>query len=467
MATEDMATETAPADRPAIKVEGLTKSYRVYPRSLDVLRELISRRAMHQRFDALTDVSFSIAPGQIVGIVGRNGAGKSTLLRIIAGTLDPTRGTVKRNGRIAAILQLGTGFHPELTGRQNIYLGGMCLGMTRDEISARVDEIIDFSELGRFIDWPFKTYSTGMQSRLTFATATSVDPDILIVDEALSVGDARFQRKSFERIEAFRERGRTVLLVSHAPNVIVQFCDRALLLDHGRLVATGAPREVVDRYHRLLFATEAVGTAPETGVTEGTIPNEAGPGHSTAAPPPPSPPAPAQPAPAAPLIAHYRTDGYDPVARLANLELGTGAVRIRDAAILDGDGRPSVVLESGRSYSFWMRVVATTAVAEVVPGFLIKSVRGVDLYGWDSAWARVDGLKNLHQGATYDVMLDFINALANGCYFLTLGLADPASEKIDLRLDLLQFSVTGTDGSYTTSVVNLNGRLRVPSALGQ
>jgi hypothetical protein len=164
------------------------------------------------------------------------------------------------------------------------------------------------------------------------------------------------------------------------------------------------------------------------------------------------------------LIARYRTDGYDPVARLAKVELGTGAARIQDGAILDANGRSVTVLESGGQYSFWMRVASSVPIADVVPGFLVKSVRGVDLYGWDSSWARAEGLANLVPGAAYDVMLDFTNALANGDYFLTLGLSDPTSEKLDLRLDLLQFSVTGTDRSYTTSVVNLNGRLRVGPA---
>ena len=223
----------------AIRAASLGKVFRVWRHPSDILKEALTGRRHHSEFEALRDVSFDVARGSVVGIMGRNGAGKSTLLRIIAGTLDATSGRVSVAGRISAILELGTGFHPEYSGRENVFLGGLCLGLTRAEIAARLDEIVAFAELEEFIDRPFRTFSSGMQARLTFAVATAVDPDILIIDEALAVGDARFALKSFDRVRQFRRQGKSILLVSHNINQVVSICDRALLLEKGRILRTG------------------------------------------------------------------------------------------------------------------------------------------------------------------------------------------------------------------------------------
>lgn len=250
------------AENTAIRVRGLSKMFKIYSRPADMFWELWTGKSRFKPFWALKDVSFDVQCGQVVGILGRNGAGKSTLLKVITGTLDHTEGSVSVSGRVSSILELGTGFHGEYSGRENIYLGGLMVGLTREEILHKMDWIIQFSELEDFIDQPFKTYSTGMQARLTFSTAVCIDPDILIIDEALSVGDARFQRKSFGKMEEFRKAGHTILLVSHDTNTINSFCDYAIMLEHGMVFDHGEPERISKVYYQKLFSTESAAIQP-------------------------------------------------------------------------------------------------------------------------------------------------------------------------------------------------------------
>jgi ABC-type polysaccharide/polyol phosphate transport system ATPase subunit len=233
---------------PAIRCRRLAKFYRVYPRPVDRLREVLLRRPCHQRVDALGEVSITVAAGETWGLIGDNGAGKSTLLKLLAGTVSPSAGELKLHGRVAALLELGSGFHPEFSGRRNIYLNAALLGLTEAEIRRREPEIIAFAELEEMIDRPVKTYSSGMYVRLAFAIATSVDPDILIIDEALAVGDHHFQRKCIARLMDFRRRGKTILFCSHSMYLINELCSRCLWLADGRVRQVGDAAEVVAAY---------------------------------------------------------------------------------------------------------------------------------------------------------------------------------------------------------------------------
>jgi lipopolysaccharide transport system ATP-binding protein len=237
---------------PAVSVAGVSKRYRVYARPIDRVVEMVTRRPRHRPYWALRDVSFDIARGEILGLVGRNGAGKTTLLRLLTGVTLPTTGVIDIRHRMAAILELGSGFHPEFTGRENVFLGGAVIGMDDDEIRQKYESIVEFAELGPYMDMPFKTYSLGMQARLSFSVASSVDPEILIIDEALGAGDGAFIAKCFERIRQICDSGATVIFVSHNTYLVQRLCRRAIWLDQGRIVADGDPATIVRDYEALL-----------------------------------------------------------------------------------------------------------------------------------------------------------------------------------------------------------------------
>lgn len=251
----------------AIKVENLSKCFQIYDKPRDRLLQGIMPRLQRllgthpkqycREFWALRDVSFEVNKGETIGIIGRNGSGKSTLLQMICGTLTPTSGTISTKGRVAALLELGAGFNPDFTGRENVYMNASILGLTKEEIDARLDDIASFADIGEFMEQPVKTYSSGMYVRLAFAIVSKVEPDILIIDEALAVGDAKFQLKCFRRLESIRESGTTILFVTHDASTVKSFCTRAALLDSGKLLGDGKPNEIVMQYFNLLFPKDS------------------------------------------------------------------------------------------------------------------------------------------------------------------------------------------------------------------
>lgn len=465
----------APASVPAnpapvaIRARGVGKTFHVYLKPVDVLRDLFSRSSRAIERHALSDLTFEVRRGEVVGILGRNGAGKSTLLKIIAGTLDRTAGDLEINGRITAILELGTGFHPDYSGRENIRLGGLCLGMKSEEIERKTEGIIEFSELREVIDQPFRTYSTGMQARLTFATAISVDPDILIIDEALSVGDARFQMKCFARMAELRQQGRTILMVSHDTNTITTFCDRAIVLEGGRLFTQGGSRDASAAYLRLLFGEPISPPANEPAGATASAPAEASPPaaaseDSSAIEPSAVQPPPAEPGePAIPAILGLDPGAaktVEPPRAMPHRRFGDGALEVLDYGLTDTDGRETRLLVSGGRYQFHMRAVCHSPIARVSCGFAIKDRRGTVVFGVTNV-AQSKVIESVEIGEILEIRTGLTMWLSEGDYFMNLGFSHLSGEMCDFLEDGIQFRVAGPGGIFTTAVVNLQAEYTI------
>ena len=265
----------------ALSMQSVSKYYKYYENELDRIKEIISGKPRFQKINALEDISLEVKPGEVLGVIGQNGAGKSTLLKVLSGTILPSSGNVSANGRIAALLELGASFHPEMTGKENVFLSGAIKGMSKNEIENIYDEIVAFAEIGAFINRPVKTYSSGMFVRLAFSIATHIDPEVLIIDEALSVGDGAFSRKSFDRIMDFKEAGKTILFCSHSMYQVEVLCDRVIWLEHGRIRKEGAPVGVISEYSELVRMAaprnESLGSVVQEEANEtNEVKNEAG-----------------------------------------------------------------------------------------------------------------------------------------------------------------------------------------------
>jgi ABC-type polysaccharide/polyol phosphate transport system ATPase subunit len=359
----------APPDLPgdtALAIEAVSKRYQLYERPAHRLLEGLTfgRRALHRTFWALRDVGFEVATGTTMGIIGRNGSGKSTLLQIIAGTLAPTSGRVLIRGRSSALLELGSGFNGEFTGRENVFLNGVLMGLDTAEVADRYESIVRFADIGEFIDQPVKTYSSGMLVRLAFAVAVHVEPDVLIVDEALAVGDILFQHKCIQRMQAFMRSGRTVLFVSHDVNTVKMLCDRAVLLDQGRVLEIGEADRVARAYHRLMFQHEL--SAPRPAGPVAAPPVRRLPSRTVAAAD--EPPCRFRPSP-------------DFLERVASTRFGDGRARIVNVELLNLAGEPIYYAEFDEEVLIDVHVEFHTAVERAVIGYLVRNQNGVDVVG--------------------------------------------------------------------------------------
>lgn len=423
---------------PAIDIVGLHKTFRIYRRPMDALVELVTGKTKHSESHVLNGINLSIPRGSVVGLIGRNGAGKSTLLKIIAGTLDSSAGSVAVNGRVTAILELGSGFHPDYTGRENIVMGGLCLGMSRAEIIDKTDEIISFSELDEVIDRPFRTYSSGMQARLTFSTAVSVNPDILIIDEALSVGDARFQAKSFRRIKDFRDQGKTILVVSHDVNALASICDRALILERGSIYADDTPKKITIAYQHLIFGGGAK-IRPETPASSAAE-------QSTAL----------QPEAGAPAAVSF------------SQRYGNGDAECLSWRLTGPDGQATTVIRSGEACQFCVRIRANKDIDHYSVGWVIRTRRGIEVFGITSLSANYP-VPALKTGEMIDVLFDATMWLSREDYVVTLGIASTENDqKLDFIEDAIHFKVLGPSNAFTSSIVNLEAEFSiVPASSGR
>lgn len=389
----------------AISVTNVSKKFRLFASPQDRLFEIFHpfRKRYHREFSALNGVSLDIPKGRTIGIIGRNGSGKSTLLQIIAGILQPTSGSVVVNGRVAALLELGAGFNPDFTGRDNVMLNGALLGITRDEMIARLPQIETFADIGEFFDQPVKTYSSGMFVRVAFAATIHVDPDILIVDEALAVGDAKFQHKCYEHLAALRERGITILFVTHSMALVTTYAQHAVLMDHGQLIADGEPGLIVDKYHELLFgrnssseSSQGIMTKEEIGGVNWVV-SEMGSAHSTAD------------------VCHGRRSYNKTETRFGN-----GEAKIIDYA-LQCEGLWDVVDVPFRSIlNIYVKAVFFKEIQEPAVGLCIKTVEGVYVYATNTIIMGKQ-LKPISSGEMRVFKFSFVLSISPGDYFLDLG----------------------------------------------
>ena len=341
----------------AIQVQEVSKIYKLYHKPTDRLLETfnLTQRKMHVEHYAVNEVSFSIDQGECVGIIGINGSGKSTLLKMITGILTPTNGTIAVNGRVSALLELGAGFNSEYTGLENIYLNGTMIGFTRAEIDKRLDDILKFADIGDFVYQPVKTYSSGMFVRLAFAVAININPEILIVDEALSVGDVFFQAKCYKKFEEFKNNGKTILFVSHDLSSIMKYCDRVILLNQGHKLAEGLPKEIIDLYKKILTnSTDTIAEETNKESQKGKSMKD---------------------------TMHMNPE---------MLEYGNKKAEIIDFVIFDQHNDLTNSIEKGTEFKIVMRVKFHEQIESPIFAFTFKDINGVEITGTNTLIVQSD-----------------------------------------------------------------------------
>jgi lipopolysaccharide transport system ATP-binding protein len=427
----------------AIAVKNISKAYQVYDKPQDRLRQFaltrlqkltgIKARSYYRDFWALKNVSLEVKKGDTVGIVGRNGSGKSTLLQIICGTLKPTSGEISINGRIAALLELGSGFNPEFSGRENIFLNGSILGVSEDELTARFDDIVTFADIGEFIDQPVKAYSSGMAVRLAFAVAINISPDILIVDEALAVGDAAFQRKCIRKIRELSDIGVTLLFVSHDAETVKKICNEALYLAKGSAIKFGAAKEVCISYERDLFGASR---NAETAIPEVKT-------HSAE---------------------HVQGAFAQELLQTNEKTYGDGRAQIIDVSITNELHQRTNILAPNSSYVFSYRALFLEPVTQPVFGIKITNREGICIFGANTQNHSISR-RSFAKGDEVEIRFHIANHLGPGIYYLTCGIhtSDHVDGLIYLqrRMDVLIFKVSSDDDICISGVANLNPIIKV------
>lgn len=400
-----------------IEIKDVTKTYKLYNKPSDRLREnfSITHKNYHRDHDALQGISLDVYKGECIGIIGTNGSGKSTLLKIVTGVVAPTSGTLEIKGKISALLELGAGFNQEYTGIENIYLNGTMVGFTKEEMDGKLQSIIDFADIGEFINQPVKTYSSGMFARLAFAVAINVDPDILIVDEALSVGDIFFQSKCYQKFMDLKEAGKTILFVSHDLGSIIKYCDRSLLIHHGKQIAVGKSSEIVDIYKKILVNqfdekdvekllnkenpeendnkenSEHEDAADEINETENLQTNE--------------------------------LDGIWKNQMLNNsnaVTYGNGVADIIDYAIIDEKGKLNFSISKGSNFSIRMKIQFYQDVKQPIFAYTLKDVKGTEITGTNTMLEK-QTIDQVKAGEIVMVNFDQNMCLQSGNYLLALG----------------------------------------------
>jgi len=426
---------------PIIKVSGLSKKYHIYKRQRDRAREYLLpwAKKRHKEFWALKDASFTVDHGETVGIIGKNGSGKSTLLQILADTLTPSAGEVQVNGRVAALLELGSGFNPEFTGRENVFLNAAIMGVPRHTIEERLHEVIAFAELESYIDQPVRTYSSGMYVRLAFSTAINMDPDILIVDEALAVGDIRFQRKCFRLFNDFQTRGKTILFVTHAVELIRTHCNRAIFINDGEIQEIGEPRDVVHSYLNSLFSDtpdEAHAKSLEQKTSERDISTNRVLNQD----------------PTNNICIKRRS--YNPM----EYRWGNGNAKIIDYLVKCGDEVDPVCCDQGSVLDVWMSVHFENDLEKLIYGLTVKTVDGITVYGANTR-SREIVVSDRQAGDVATLHFQFKTDLIPGVYFFSLGVAvdDDTFDNlaIDRRYDLFHIDIEGPEYDFGISNLDL------------
>jgi len=400
----------------AINVQNLTKVYHLYDKPQDRLKEALNpfKKSYHHDFYAMSDVNFSIKKGETVGIIGKNGAGKSTLLKMITGVLTPTEGSIESHGKIASLLELGAGFNPDMTGLENIYLNGTLMGFSHEEMATKVDAILEFADIGEFIHQPVKMYSSGMFARLAFSVSINVEPDILIVDEALSVGDMAFQMKCFKKFQDFQEAGRTILFVTHALDTVLRYCSRGIVIDAGKLVFDSSPKHAVDAFKKVLsndfYEKEKEGEASKISLDTSVLLKES-------------------------FTKHQELDSY-----------GNNKATIIDYGILDKKGKPSAIIDYNSAFKIVMKVKFSETIIEPIFAFTLKDSKGLEITGTNTSMKFVT-TGTYEEGQIVTITFTQHANLQLGAYALSLGcvnLNETGVEVYSRIYDAIVFDVIGS-----------------------